>query len=482
MKAVLAVFSGALWISAAGLAQAAPSFAEEAGVRVSSGTPQWIIGSTAPYRMYFIRDNFHVLSATSTDQLDWTVETGVRLSTSAGASLDQSSITACALMEFSTYYRMIYSAVSTVGTFHILSATSTDGLAWFKEPGVRRQADPATVFAGFPRVLRSSSGLWRMYFVQGDTAANYEVLSASSSDDGLTWVLDSGTRAAAAHAAAIAVSTRTDGNVRLMVFEPVSGSTSASKVSSSLSSSGLAFASESGTRFSTSVSSGLPQALVVVRSTDTFRWRLFYGFASSGSTTPFIRSALTESPDLTSISPVRGLDTQSAFSFTLSGEIFGSTPTAKLTKSGQTDVSASGMTSVSDQEVQGTLDLAGLANGFWNVVLTNPDGKSSTLSNAFFVDFPEGNVSVLDNLFRPKKGGSVSLTIQTFHSGNVRVVAYTTTGEKVKVIHDQDVPQGTLSLTWNGTTSLGNFVASGVYLIHVRGPKVSKTEKVVVIK
>src|SRR5581483_10547391 len=86
-------------LSALGLPTASlavPSFTAESGTRIAHGSPQAITGSfSSSLRLYFLRD-FQILSATSTDGLTWTEETGVRVSSQSanGASVVFSSITA----------------------------------------------------------------------------------------------------------------------------------------------------------------------------------------------------------------------------------------------------------------------------------------------------------------------------------------------------------------------------------------------------
>jgi hypothetical protein len=76
----------------------------------------------------------------------------------------------------------------------ILSATSVDGLTWTVDRGVRvdvagRYGDhPGGVY--YPFVARVPSGLWRMYFRGSDV----ERIVSATSEDGLSWTLEPGTR------------------------------------------------------------------------------------------------------------------------------------------------------------------------------------------------------------------------------------------------------------------------------------------------
>src|SRR5437764_1793595 len=143
---------------------AAPSFTKESGVRISSATPQAVVLSTGGvFRLYFIRD-FQVLSATSSDGLNWSEESALRLSTSTQPLLDYSTITACTLLALNdTRLRMIFSAEPSSATFKIYSATSADGLTWSNESAIDLAGSSAT-FVGSPRLLKLPSGNWRLYY------------------------------------------------------------------------------------------------------------------------------------------------------------------------------------------------------------------------------------------------------------------------------------------------------------------------------
>jgi hypothetical protein len=60
-------------------------------------------------------------------------------------------------------------------------------------------------------------------------------------------------------------------------------------------------------------------------------------------------------------------------------------PDVKLTKSGQPDIMASNVQFLDGSHVTFDVDLNGAETGFWDVVLTNPDGAQSTLAGAFLI-------------------------------------------------------------------------------------------------
>jgi len=81
-------------------------------------------------------------------------------------------------------YRMYYSIQPEVkgNNFEVYSATSTDGVTWKPESGVRK------TMATFPDVVKLTDGTFRMYFQSAG------VLKSASSTDGLTWKDEAGTR------------------------------------------------------------------------------------------------------------------------------------------------------------------------------------------------------------------------------------------------------------------------------------------------
>lgn len=91
-------------------------------------------------------------------------------------------------------------------------------------------------------------------------------------------------------------------------------------------------------------------------------------------------------PVITAITPASGANNASALSITnLAGtDLAGATPTVKLTKTGETDISATSVVQVSATQVTCTFNIDGATPGTWNVVYTDASG-TSTLSNGFTV-------------------------------------------------------------------------------------------------
>ena len=81
-------------------------------------------------------------------------------------------------------YRMYYAIEPEVpgNQLEVYSATSSDGIKWTPESGIRR------TFTVFPDVVKLPDGTWRMYF------QNQGVIKSAISSDGLSWKDESGIR------------------------------------------------------------------------------------------------------------------------------------------------------------------------------------------------------------------------------------------------------------------------------------------------
>jgi parallel beta-helix repeat protein len=98
--------------------------------------------------------------------------------------------------------------------------------------------------------------------------------------------------------------------------------------------------------------------------------------------------AAPSGPTVTAITPSSGANTGPVSITNLAGTNFVSGATVKLTKSGQTDISGGSVAFVSSTKLTCTFPLTGAATGTWNVVVTNPDAQSGTLTNGFTVTAP----------------------------------------------------------------------------------------------
>lgn len=95
-----------------------------------------------------------------------------------------------------------------------------------------------------------------------------------------------------------------------------------------------------------------------------------------------VSTASLAAPSASAVSPNSA--SSGAQTLTITGNGFLHGANVKLTKTGQTDVPCTGQEIVSDS-AKVRLTTTGMATGQWNVVITNPDGQSTTLANAFTI-------------------------------------------------------------------------------------------------
>jgi hypothetical protein len=95
----------------------------------------------------------------------------------------------------------------------------------------------------------------------------------------------------------------------------------------------------------------------------------------------------TSAPTATSITPNSGTSGGTVHITNLAGSNFQTGAAVRLTRSGQTDISATNVVVVGSSQITCDFNLASAAVGQWNVVVTNPDSQSGTLSNGFTVTF-----------------------------------------------------------------------------------------------
>ena len=473
---------------AAGLsaAEAAPTFEKESGVRVSTAAPQAVVQSTASLRMYTVR-NFQIHSATSADGLSWADESGPRVSTATTPTVEFSSITGADLLPLSGGgFRMIFAATNDAGEFRFYSATSTDGGAWANDGGTRVVVDAGSTFIGSPRLRLEANGDWRLFYLQdrdgGNDLADRRVFTRLSPDEGLTW--GAGSTALDREAHSVAISTLTNGLTRLYYTAPLTSETTATQVLSALSTSvgGTAFSLEFGARVSTAAASGALSSLVPVTTTDTFRWRLYYGFVARSTTTSHVFSALTRNPDPQALTPSTVARSDAPVAFTISGEIFSPVPAVRLTRAGETDIPGTAVDRVNDRTITATFDTQNKTLGGWDLVVTNADGAEGTLANALAIDIAGGVVALTDNLLRPRLGIRTRIDVTIFADGPVRLSLFAIDGTPVKTLSDEFRPAGSFMVEWDGTTASGEAAASGVYVLRVDGPKLDATERIVLIR
>jgi hypothetical protein len=92
--------------------------------------------------------------------------------------------------------------------------------------------------------------------------------------------------------------------------------------------------------------------------------------------------------------------------------------------------------------------------------------------------------AVLDqNVFRPGRGRPLIISMKAPEPGHVTVKIYDVAGELVRTPFDAEVSAGLwFQATWQGENDFGEKVASGVYIVSVRGGGIRSIRKVVLLK
>jgi hypothetical protein len=380
---------------------------------------------------------------------------------------------------------MLYSIVSTTGAFRIHSATSADGLAWANETTVH--VDGAlTTYIGVPRLIKLNSGDWRMYYIRdfngGTDLMDRRIFTALSTDQGATWGASAVTMSTIAYEAGAAK--LSDGTVRLFYTQPLTAGTSATIIVSALSSDALGanFTQELGIHVSTPVATGAISFPVPVRSTESFRWRLYYTVYDAFSSTGDIRSALTGSPAPVSLTPSAVFTSAGSIPLTVTGEIFSlPAPTVSISRNAVV-IAGTAVTRTDDRRLTASFATQGQAIGNWDLTVTNSNGSAATVVGALLIDFAPGIVVLTGNLLRPRDGVPTTIDVTIFDGGPVAARVHDSDGRQIRTLFDGYRTASSFTFTWDGKTASGVNAPSGLYFVRVTGPKLDTRSKIVLIR
>ncbi len=87
------------------------------------------------------------------------------------------------------------------------------------------------------------------------------------------------------------------------------------------------------------------------------------------------------------------------------------------------------------------------------------------------------------NIFNPNAGETLEIRWAALGPGKVSLVIYNTAGELVRSLLEKHIPGKGVSetTTWDGRNEKGDLVASGVYIVYLKGRR-SHLGKVAVVK
>lgn len=95
---------------------------------------------------------------------------------------------------------------------------------------------------------------------------------------------------------------------------------------------------------------------------------------------------------------------------------------------------------------------------------------------------PGGRAAVWNAVFDPTQGGKATVRLTLEQAGRVTVRVLRPDGAPIRTLADEEAPAGVRTWEWAGTNTAGSVAASGLYLIHIRGPGVNVVKKAVLVK
>jgi PKD repeat protein len=128
-------------------------------------------------------------------------------------------------------------------------------------------------------------------------------------------------------------------------------------------------------------------------------------------------TVVSQAPTVTGIVPNQSTTGTTVVITNLTGANFQSGAAVVLNRLGSTNITATDVTVVSPTQIMCSFDLTGASAGQWNVIVTNPDGKSGSLPNGFTILDPAPTVTSIT----PNSGG---------RGTTVEITALTGTGFK----------------------------------------------------
>jgi hypothetical protein len=86
------------------------------------------------------------------------------------------------------------------------------------------------------------------------------------------------------------------------------------------------------------------------------------------------------------------------------------------------------------------------------------------------------------NVLLPNTGQLLNISFTAPNNGPAELDVYNVSGNPVRALYATAVAGSPVSLTWDGKDRNGKTVASGLYLIEIKGPGIHLVRKVIVVK
>jgi len=175
------------------------------------------------------------------------------------------------------------------------------------------------------------------------------------------------------------------------------------------------------------------------------------------------------------------------FSVQIAGARFVKTPSVQLVRGAQT-FDAERVEWIGRDRVVAEFDMEGGINGHYDMVMFNPGGASSALSDALYltggVDGPRippkqnALLAAYPNPFNPE----TTIRYELASSSHVSLRVYDVGGAEVRTLVDANKAAGSYALQWNGRDNKGNAVSSGVYFYRISAGSFSDVRKMTLLK
>jgi hypothetical protein len=180
-------------------------------------------------------------------------------------------------------------------------------------------------------------------------------------------------------------------------------------------------------------------------------------------------------PTVTSVVPDKANNTEKV-SVTINGGNFKAGASVKLSKAGETDIAGESVTVVSAEKITCAFDLKQKTVGPWDLVVTNEDGQSKTLSSAFKVEAADleikGPIANSPNPFNPRKQPTAISYVLTKDS-DINIDIFNMRGERVWHYRAPAGAQGGIVgknvVEWDGMTAFKASASEGVYFLYISG-------------
>jgi hypothetical protein len=157
----------------------------------------------------------------------------------------------------------------------------------------------------------------------------------------------------------------------------------------------------------------------------------------------------------------------------IAGGAFETSSQAKLSLVGQGDILGTDI-GLSAGKLVCRFDLNGRAVGRWDVVVTNSDGQSATLSAGFKIESPNIECTVpLESEKNPydPATGDTHFNYSLSRDADISIYLFNIRGERIWVYRALSGTEGgqvgANSVAWNGLTSYSTYASGGVYLVYV---------------